>query len=786
MSIRARILTGCLALTVLMGVLGGLFQRADRQLGSVALDIYDNAFMAMNYLRSAQVGFAALAAGTGPPGSAARLTPDVLGDLDVALDRATSPLGRAQVASLRAQVAAVLPRPADHPAAAASVQARFERVVETFADDGFKYRKRVAEHVQGQLRATALALGGSLLAALMITFTVSQLIAPPVRRAVRLAQAVASGRLDNRIDVRGRGETADLLRALAAMQTSIKDLMDAQAASHAVALAVHHAQMEAALDNMNQGLCLFDANDRLLVANRRFGRMFGVPRSDATLAEVMAGAGLDVLVAASRRGTLLPVELADGRVIAVSHADVAGGGWLATYEDVTERRAAERRIAHMARHDLLTGLPNRLQFTEHVKAALARAAPDRPMAMLYINLDRFRIVNNTLGPEVGDALLVAAAERLRANLRSDHDAAFRLGGDEFAVFQSEPSEPGSVTTLASRLVARFAEPFQIGPHCLESGISIGIARSEDMPARTPEALMRCSALALRQAKADGRGCHRVFTADMDTQLQAQRRLELDLREALRRGEMKVVFQPQVSAGSGICGFEALARWEHPERGLIGPGVFIPVAEEIGLIGALGDWVLHQACAAAARWPAAVKVAVNLSPLQLQGRAVADDVAAALAASGLAPSRLELEITEAVMLQSDANVLQTLHGLRALGVRIAMDDFGTGYSSLGYLSRFPFDKIKIDQSFVRAMTERADCLAIIRAVIGLGRALGMSVIAEGVETQDQCDRLVREGCRDQQGYLFGRALPEAAVPQALIEHGIAGQPAWLAGAAAPAA
>jgi diguanylate cyclase (GGDEF)-like protein len=499
--------------------------------------------------------------------------------------------------------------------------------------------------------------------------------------------------------------------------------------------------------------------------------MFGAAPIGSPLVELLTSAGLAPLIPATIGQTEpLPAELPDGRVVAVTQAPVAGGGRVATYDDVTERRATEARLAYMARHDLLTGLPNRLAFSEHVKAAFGRAASDPLPAMLCINIDQFRIVNNTLGPTVGDALLAAVAERLRANLRSDDDAAFRLGGDEFAVFQQGGNHKDDITTLAERLIARFATPFLIGQHTLQLSVSIGIARAQDIDAQKPEVLIRCAGLALRQAKTQGRGFYRVYTSEMDAHLQERQALELDLRAALAQDEMLVLYQPQVSVGRGISGFEALLRWHHPTRGIISPTIFIPLAEETGLIGALGDWVLRRACADAAAWPEGVKVAVNLSPSQFEGRDVAGNVAAALAESGLSPDRLEMEITEAVMLQSDSQVLRTLNDLRAAGVRVALDDFGTGYSSLSYLSRFTFDKIKIDQSFVRGMLERRDCLAIIRSVIGLGRALDMSVIAEGVETQAQCDRLVQEGCTDIQGYLFGRPQPLSSVAALFRRHG----------------
>jgi diguanylate cyclase (GGDEF)-like protein len=423
----------------------------------------------------------------------------------------------------------------------------------------------------------------------------------------------------------------------------------------------------------------------------------------------------------------------------------------------------------MARHDLLTGLPNRLLFSEHVQAAFAHGRHDGSSAVLCLDLDRFKAVNDMLGHPAGDALLRAVARRMLACMR-EGDLMVRLGGDEFAVVQAATSQPIEATALAQRLIEALAEPFEIAQQRVEIGVSVGIALAQDVAVPNPEALIKCADLALYRAKADGRGCYRFFEAEMDVRMQARRALELDLRGALARGQLELFYQPQVLAGSGISGFEALLRWHHPTHGLVSPGVFIPLAEEIGLICLIGNWVLQQACVAAATWPEEVTVAVNLSPAQFRGRVLADDVAMALAATGLSPHRLELEITETVLLQDDERVLETLHALRALGVRIAMDDFGTGYSSLGYLGRFPFDKIKIDQSFVRGVTDRQDCLAIVRAVIGLGRSLGMSVVAEGVETQEQLAKLTSEGCSQIQGYLFGRPQPESAIGEMLRQQG----------------
>ena len=779
MTIRAKILAGCLALTALAGLLGAVAVAAERKLDGLALSIYDDAFMAVSYLRAAQVGFAELATGAHAGASDANAPEEVLSDLDVVRDRAMSAAGRAQAEALREHVADALrnastagPCSSD---TAVEIQAEFERVVETFAADGFSYRRRVGEIMAAQVRRTVAAVGATLFAALAITALVSRSIAPPVRRAVRIAQAIAAGKLDNAIAVRGRGETTDLLRALSAMQASIaaamariNHLMADQAASHAGELAAQHARLEAALENMNQGLCLFGPDGRLAVANQRFAEMFGAPEAGASPERLLRGRGLKPLLDGTAGGgtAAFSCDLPDGRAIACSQRLVAGGGWVTTYEDVTERRAAEQRLAHMARHDALTELPNRLLLSEHMPQALARASRNGGLAVLCLDLDRFKAVNDALGHAAGDALLRAVSQRLRDCTR-EIDLIVRLGGDEFAIVQEAPAQLTDAVALARRLIEVLSAPFDLDGQQVVIGTSIGIALSEDGQAR-PEALLKCADLALYRAKAEGRGTFCLFEAEMDALIQVRRALELDLRHALAGGQLELFYQPLVHAGDGsISGFEALLRWRHPERGLVSPAIFIPVAEEIGLIDAIGAWALRRACRDAAGWPGTRKVAVNLSPAQFRGGTLVEDVANALAASGLPPGRLELEITESVMLQDDDSVLATLHGLRALGVRIAMDDFGTGYSSLSYLRRFPFDKLKIDQSFVRGMDDRGDCLAIVRAVIGLGRSLGMAVNAEGVETPEQLAALRAEGCNELQGYLFSRPRPGSEVEAMLL-------------------
>ncbi len=421
----------------------------------------------------------------------------------------------------------------------------------------------------------------------------------------------------------------------------------------------------------------------------------------------------------------------------------------------------------MARHDVLTGLPNRLLLGEYMPQALARSRRNGGLAVLCLNLDRFKVINDTLGHAAGDTLLRALSQRLKDCTR-EMDLIVRLGGNEFAIVQEAVEQPSEATALARRLVKEMARPFDIAGTEVVIGTSVGIALAQD-GLTTPEALLKCADLALCRAKEDGRGRFCFFEPEMDVRVQARRMLELDLRSALALGQFEVFYQPLVRTKTGaISGFEALLRWRHPHRGLVSPAIFIPVVEEIGLITAIGAWVLARACADAATWPNGLKVAVNLPPEQFRGHGLVDEVANALTASGLPGNRLELEITESTLIQDDASVLATLHALRALGVRIAMDDFGTGYSSLSYLRRFPFDKIKIDQSFVRGMIDQADCLAIVRAVIGLGRSLGIAVNAEGVETLEQLDALRRGECGELQGFLFSRPRPSGEVANMLLD------------------
>jgi diguanylate cyclase (GGDEF)-like protein len=452
---------------------------------------------------------------------------------------------------------------------------------------------------------------------------------------------------------------------------------------------------------------------------------------------------------------------------------------LAAVVDVTERRRVEARIAHMAHHDALTDLPNRVLLRERLEAAIAERRRSGTGAwLLCLDLDHFKSVNDTLGHSAGDALLRGVAERL---LRAGQDVVgrevsgqevpgqgvlvARMGGDEFAILvgddsRPEPVQAERVRALCGALIRSLGQPFPIQGQSVRIGVSIGLARLPP-DGTDPDRLLRNADLALYRAKAAGRNTHRVFEPAMEAGAQLRRALEQDLRAAFAAGALEVHYQPILGAKSGaLTGFEALLRWRHPERGLIAPAEFVPLAEETGLIGPIGEWVLQQACAEAAGWPGDLRVAVNLSPLQFRDRRLAHMVARVLAEAGLAPGRLELEITETVLLVENAANLATLHRLRALGVRIALDDFGTGYSSLSYLRAFPFDRIKIDRSFVREMESNPQAAAIVRAIIGLGTSLGIATTAEGIETEAQLARLRATACDEVQGYLFGRPMPVA--------------------------
>ncbi len=451
-------------------------------------------------------------------------------------------------------------------------------------------------------------------------------------------------------------------------------------------------------------------------------------------------------------GSLLEVETAVRKLAIRGVAQEA-----VIVRDISERKAAAARIAHMAAHDPLTGAGNRIAFNQTLETALRAAGDASRVAMLCLDLDRFKAINDLHGHPVGDAALVEAARRIRRCLGEDEFLA-RLGGDEFAVVQRRGPQPASAGQLAGKIIAAMEAPVIIGELAIHIGASIGIAVFPTN-ARDAEELHTKADLALYRAKSEGRGAFRFFDSAMDEQLLQRRRLEAALRTAVDEDLLHLHYQPfSCLETASITGFEALARWTHPELGAISPAEFIPLAEENGLIPRIGDLVLARACAEASRWPTPLRVAVNVSPAQLVHGDMVGTVREVLARTGLAADRLDLEVTEGVLLQNSAKAVETLRALQALGVSIALDDFGTGYSALGYFRTFPFDKVKIDRSFVSGLPENREALAIVKAIIGLGRGLGMSIIAEGVETRDQLDLLRAEGCHKAQGYLVGRPGP----------------------------
>jgi diguanylate cyclase (GGDEF)-like protein/PAS domain S-box-containing protein len=546
-------------------------------------------------------------------------------------------------------------------------------------------------------------------------------------------------------------------------------------------LTATNLRLDAALDNMSQGLCLYDGDNRLKLVNRRYFEIFGLSSDQVllgmTFREVLelsvpgnhAGkitseliAEREEFVSQHAKGTQFH-ELRHGRVVAMAHQSTMDGGWVATYEDVTERRHAEARIVFMARHDALTNLPNRVLFAERIEQAIAQLGRGSGFAVLCLDLDYFKQVNDSLGHPVGDQLLRAVAERLQACAR-EIDTVARLGGDEFAIVQCDVKRPEDAAVLARRIVEVVSAPYQIDGQCLMVGVSIGISLAP-ADGTLCEKLLKNADLALYRAKVEQRGAWRFFETEMDARLQARRRLEVDLRAALANDELDLHYQPIYDLEcERINGFEALLRWQHPTRGMVSPSEFIPIAEEIGLIVSLGEWVLYRACAEASKWPEYVKLAVNVSASQFTSNGLVNAVIDALATSGMKAQRIELEITESVLLANSGATFNILHSLRDLGVRISMDDFGTGYSSLSYLRSFPVDKIKIDRSFIRGLGTPDGSDMIVRAIIGLGRSLGMLTTAEGVETPEQLSQLRMEKCNEVQGYLFSPPVASRYIPE----------------------
>jgi diguanylate cyclase (GGDEF)-like protein len=808
----------------------GLSIYGERALGTTAeliVRLYDEPLMGVNYARAAsaaldQAGDLMNQPLSLEPGSLANvaaslrhLQGDIVDDLRVVRQRVHDPgvagaADRVDAAAadwFRNEMAILappapglttMPMPAavERQGAAAIVQVN--DLVELVTAYGYANRVRAQAEMRGASATLGCLAGAVSVVSAIFAALLAQHVIRPIRAATRIAEAVAAGQTVPLAATRRRDEIGRLLTSLATMQASLRS-REARAEAlmrekdrAAETLRQTNLRFETALNNMSHGLLMCDADARVVVFNRQFCALYGIAADalehgasyrDLVALSVAAGnhpgRTVDEALAdrapilQSRERTLATRTIAGGRIVAISFEPMPDGGWITTQEDISERRRSEEQIVFLARHDALTRLPNRVTFMERLDQASALAERGRGFALLYLDLDQFKAVNDTLGHPTGDELLCAVASRLQGAVR-DSDTVARLGGDEFAILQSGATTPADAAVLARRLIEVVARPYDLDGQQVVVGVSIGIALGLHGGVH-PIQLMKSADLALYRAKQDGRGTWRFFEPEMDAAAKARRALELDLRSALPLGQLELHYQPVVSSRNRyLTGFEALLRWRHPTRGLVPPGDFISVAEEIGAIVPIGAWVLRQACAEAATWPNHLSLAVNLSPMQFRGHALLATVADALRLSGVAPQRLELEVTESVLLRDDHATLSILHDLRALGTRIAMDDFGTGYSSLSYLRVFPFDTIKIDGSFVKELQSRDDCVAIVRAITALGSNLHMKTIAEGVETEEQFELLADAGCTEIQGYLFSKPVPADQLA-ALIDR-LSGRPA----------
>jgi len=598
----------------------------------------------------------------------------------------------------------------------------------------------------------------------------SRSVGASLRHVSGLARNLASGAECAMIEARGPSEVRDVLNALRQMQehcekleTIMLDKVDLMAGR----LDKQQDQLTAALNNMTQALCMLDGQKRMVLCNETFNELFGHYPPGTNARDFFSDPRLTVRVAANDTASHVQ-EVGDNRIMEVKRRGMTGDGLLITFEDITEREAIARRLQHLSGHDALTELPNRGVFAEVLDDVIGKGR--KALTVAVIDIRGFKTINDTYGHPVGDALLRQCGKRLTERAGPKATVA-RLGGNEFAVVLVGGRSAAEAEASALAMVATFEEPFEVDGRNISAAGSVGALyisggnRPADLDAAI--ALQNCD-LALYQAKQSTGSGYRMFQPSMRQKLQQRRELEIDLQKAVEEKQFELFYQPFVDTGRrAISGFEALLRWNHPERGRVSPAIFIPLAEETGLISQIGLWALETACEQAAKWVSDLAVSVNLSAVQFKSPTIVADVRNALAKSGLQPSRLQIEVTESLFLDEGDKVLSILTEFRRMGLTISMDDFGTGYSSLGYLNRFPFDKIKIDQSFVRDMS-RPENIAIVRSVIGLSNALDMRVIAEGIETPEQMRILYAEGCREMQGYYFSRPRPASDLPKMLVE------------------
>jgi len=545
-----------------------------------------------------------------------------------------------------------------------------------------------------------------------------------------------------------------------------------------------HGQLDVALSNIIQGVCFFDKDMCLIVTNQRFRDLYEIPdefvRPGDTISDIVEAisehAGLRDIdrktyldsieqIARARAPGASVLELGNGRTLAIQSQPLPDGGWVATHEDITERRQAEEKISFLAKHDVLTGLVNRSVLTEHLAQMLDQTARGGRFAILFIDLDRFKTVNDTLGHDVGDDLLRQVAARLQETIRG-RGTISRFGGDEFVILLSGVVAADEVARLARQLIDVVSAPYTIKQQEIGIGASVGIEMSNDEPI-SADVMLKHADVALYLAKAQGRGVYRFFEPDVDSRTRDHQRLEGELRHAISEHQFELAYQPIFEARTGeVCAFEALLRWDKPGRGLTATSEFIDTAEESGLIIPMTEFAIREACRQAAQWPNSIRVAVNVSPEQIRDVSLVPLIQEALTATGLAPHRLELEVTETVMLQNSVKNVATLHKLRELGVAVVMDDFGAGYSSLNFLRQFPFNKVKIDRSFVRDLDDRPEAIHFVRAIVDLCRSLHIKTTASGVETDEQLAALATEGCTEIQGFLVGHPSSPGRVAEVL--------------------
>ncbi|MDY8109206.1 EAL domain-containing protein [Fulvimarina sp. 2208YS6-2-32] len=617
---------------------------------------------------------------------------------------------------------------------------------------------------------TMAGLGAIVLAIAAFTILTVRSIRGALRKVAHTAANIGSDTWEQPVVRRVPSEVRGLLETLSGIHLRFRsstESMSVQSNALAGELEEKRDQMAAALNNMTQALCMLDADKKLLVSNEVFSYYFGTHAIGTPAKQFLRDPRLTAPLPRNETSVML-TETENGEIMEVKRRGMAGRGLLITFEDITERREIAERLEHMAAHDGLTDLPNRKCFVDEIEALLLKKRGD--FALMVLDLRNFKSINDNYGHPVGDAMLSELGDRL-VRIGGPRAIVARLGGDEFGILFTGAKDLEGIGSFASSVLASFDEPFEIDGRRITSSAAIGVVQvnaQEKEEGTNADILLQNCDLALYEAKASDFATWRIFDPAMRNRKRERREMERDLRTALENNEFELFYQPFVDAGqSAVSGFEALLRWRHPEKGLVPPGLFVPLAEQTGLIEAIGVWCLETACLEAASWSSDMTISVNMSPVQFKSTRLVADVDRALSMSGLDPRRLQIEVTESLFIDESENILSILQDFRKRGLTISMDDFGTGYSSLGYLSRFPFDKIKIDQSFVRDLS-RPENIAIVRSVIGLSRALDMKVLAEGIETREQMDILIREGCLEMQGYYFARPLPASELPRMIAD------------------